>query len=197
VAEQLTVRSTAPLRWGSRGAAQRFDETGLASQLVADARARAVQMRAGALEVARHFAERSVPFVFGAKGADAIDCSGLISRCYQPLLPDGVTRQHGVLVDWTVDEAPPWLCEEGDLLFFSEGGRVGHVAILESCLSVDEVVVIHASGNQGRVTRQTLLPASRPVLVGYEVARLTKMWPFLVRSALDTSIREAVRLADS
>ena len=78
---------------------------------------------AEAVELASH--EAGDPYVYGAAGPSAFDCSGLTMYVYAQLgvsLPHSAAAQAAMATP--VSDPVP-----GDLVFFSDGGSVYHVAI--------------------------------------------------------------------
>lgn len=67
------------------------------------------------------------PYEYGADGPDSFDCSGLTQYVYQQVgveLPRTSQQQYDAVEHLSQSEAQP-----GDLIFFSGGGGVYHVAI--------------------------------------------------------------------
>jgi NlpC/P60 family protein len=91
------------------------------------------------------------PYVWGAEGPDAFDCSGLTQYVYQRFDVDLPRR--AISQSKTGDPAGRRL-ERGDLLFFASDARrslVTHVAIYEG-----GGTIIEASKRYGRVRRSSL-----------------------------------------
>ena len=67
------------------------------------------------------------PYVYGAAGPDAFDCSGLTEWAFAHAgvsLPHSAAAQYNYGMHVSYSELQP-----GDLVFFSEGGYIGHVGI--------------------------------------------------------------------
>jgi len=110
-----------------------------------------------AIEIALDHARHSTPYRYGAKNGAALDCSGLISRCFEGHVPDGAARQRAALADvlYSVDVPLPAV-GRGDLLFFAaeeESQRPVHVAM---ALSADAhgVELVESSEIGGCVSAQ-------------------------------------------
>lgn len=76
-----------------------------------------------AVELASH--EAGDPYVYGAAGPDAFDCSGLTMYVYAQL---GVSLPHSSAAQAAMAQ-PVSDPQPGDLVFFTDGGSVYHVAI--------------------------------------------------------------------
>ncbi|SFC83738.1 Cell wall-associated hydrolase, NlpC family [Nocardioides terrae] len=71
--------------------------------------------------------QKGDPYVWGATGPDAFDCSGLTSYAYKRAglsLPRTAAAQSGA-----VRHIPRSQLRRGDLVFFSDGGHVYHVGL--------------------------------------------------------------------
>ncbi len=91
------------------------------------------------------------PYVYGASGPSAFDCSGFTSYVYKAhgiSLPRSSAAQSGVGTTVSRDELLP-----GDLVFFATGrsGAVSHVGIY-----IGDGDIIHAASGQGRITINNL-----------------------------------------
>ncbi len=113
---------------------QKQDNSGLGEKIVASAKAMLGK-----------------PYVYGASGPNAFDCSGLTSYVYAAngiSLPRSSAAQSGVGTTVSKAELIP-----GDLVFFATGssGRVSHVGIY-----IGGGDIIHAATGQGRVVINNL-----------------------------------------
>ena len=91
------------------------------------------------------------PYVWGAEGPDAFDCSGLTQYVYQQF---GVDLPRRAISQSRVGDATGSRLRRGDLLFFSTDTRrsvVTHVGIYEG-----RGIMIDASQRHGRVHRDDL-----------------------------------------
>jgi cell wall-associated NlpC family hydrolase len=97
-------------------------------QMPANALSNAPNPRARAvLDYASH--QLGDPYVWGAAGPNAFDCSGLAQQAYQQI---GVNLPHNAAAQWAQGPRIPNGQEQpGDLVFFTEGtGSVQHVGIV-------------------------------------------------------------------
>lgn len=83
----------------------------------------------GAAQVALQaaFSQMGKPYSYGAAGPDAYDCSGLTLWSYAHAgvsLPHSAADQYGYGTHVSRDQLQP-----GDLVFFDDGGSIGHVGI--------------------------------------------------------------------
>jgi excisionase family DNA binding protein len=96
-------------------------------------------------------AQRGKPYVFGAAGPDAYDCSGLTLAAYATI---GIQLPHASIVQARMG-APvaiePTAVQAGDLVFFysPDGGDLGHVAI---AISATEEIQAPHTGDVVKVT---------------------------------------------
>jgi NlpC/P60 family len=91
------------------------------------------------------------PYVWGAEGPGAFDCSGLTQYVYQQF---GVELPRRAISQSRVGDAVGRRMQRGDLLFFSENSRqslVTHVGIYEG-----RGIMIEASNRYGNVRRSAL-----------------------------------------
>ena len=115
--------------------------------------AAAAERAADAVELAAQFIGR--PYVWGAEGPNAFDCSGLTQYVYQEFgvdLPRRAINQSQVGTRISINRL-----RRGDLLFFSTDTRrsvVTHVGIYEA-----GGIMIDASKRHGRVRRDDLRDA--------------------------------------
>ena len=123
-----------------------------------------------AVEATTHL---GTPYLLGAAGPDAFDCSGLVWRSYQDALGTTLPRESAsqVQVGQDVDFAD---LHAGDLLFFvNSGGTVVHVAMYlgEGCYieSADNGVQVTALENGSPVIAKRILE-TQPVDVDVEAA---------------------------
>ncbi|WP_163543678.1 NlpC/P60 family protein [Occultella kanbiaonis] len=82
---------------------------------------------AGAAALAWARTQLGKPYVYGAAGPNSYDCSGLTMRAYQNAgvsLPRTTRDQYAAVQHVPVSQMIP-----GDLIFYSENGRIYHVAI--------------------------------------------------------------------
>ena len=89
------------------------------------ANAMSVQARSRVVHVAA--SKAGTPYVYGASGPSAFDCSGFTRWVYAKVgrhLPRTSSAQAGVVRHVSASDRRP-----GDLVFFSSGGHVYHVAI--------------------------------------------------------------------
>lgn len=71
--------------------------------------------------------QQGKPYVYGAAGPSAYDCSGLVLWAYARAgisLPHNAAAQYGYGT-----HVPPSQLQPGDIVFFSEGGSIGHNGI--------------------------------------------------------------------
>jgi NlpC/P60 family len=91
------------------------------------------------------------PYVWGAEGPDAFDCSGLTQYVYQEF---GIDLPRRAISQSKVGDGVSRRLQRGDLVFFSTDTRrslVTHVGIYES-----RGIMINASKRNGRVRRDDL-----------------------------------------
>lgn len=91
------------------------------------------------------------PYVWGAEGPDAFDCSGLTQYVYQEF---GIELPRRAISQSRVGDPAGRRLQRGDLVFFSTGSResvVTHVGIYEG-----GGIMIDASKRYGRVRRDNL-----------------------------------------
>ncbi|MFP4529003.1 MAG: C40 family peptidase [Candidatus Kapaibacterium sp.] len=89
-----------------------------------------------------------VPYCFGGEDRSCTDCSGFVQSVFMSAgieLPRTAASQYE-----NARIIPESIADPGDLVFFSEGGRVSHVGVY---LGGNEIV--HASSSRG-VIRQSL-----------------------------------------
>lgn len=114
---------------------------------------------ARAVELAR--SKLGAPYIFGATGPDAFDCSGLMLWVYSQLGLD-IPRTAQQQFDWAVPIDPSQL-QPGDLVFYentySSPDRVTHVSIY-----VGGGMVVMATGNGGFVRE---VPLSDPYWIAH------------------------------
>ncbi|MDT8715265.1 C40 family peptidase [Clostridium sp. 19966] len=85
------------------------------------------------------------PYVYGASGSKAFDCSGFTSYVYRSLgieLPHSAAGQASFGKNVSKGSLAP-----GDLIFFAQGGGISHVGIY-----IGEGQFIHASSGSHKVT---------------------------------------------
>ena len=91
------------------------------------------------------------PYVWGAEGPDAFDCSGLTQYVYREI---GIDLPRRAINQSAFGDSAGRTLQRGDLLFFSTDSRqslVTHVGLYEG-----EGVMIDASKRHGRVRRDNL-----------------------------------------
>lgn len=91
------------------------------------------------------------PYVWGAEGPNAFDCSGLTQYVYQEF---GIYLPRRAISQSTIGDPAGRRLERGDLLFFSTDSRqslVTHVGLYEG-----SGMMIEASKRYGRVRRDSL-----------------------------------------
>jgi cell wall-associated NlpC family hydrolase len=91
------------------------------------------------------------PYVWGAEGPNAFDCSGLTQYVYQEV---GINLPRRAINQSTFGDPAGRRLQRGDLLFFSNDSRqslVTHVGLYEG-----DGVMIDASKRHGRVRRDNL-----------------------------------------
>lgn len=72
-------------------------------------------------------AQLGKPYAFGGAGPNSFDCSGLVMMAWEQ---DGVYFPHFAQSQYDETARIPFSqLEPGDLVFFWEGGEVGHVGI--------------------------------------------------------------------
>ncbi|MCT7696769.1 C40 family peptidase [Lactobacillus crispatus] len=79
------------------------------------------------VNLATQIANSGVPYVWGGESMSGFDCSGLTQYVYAQAginIPRTSEAQAGAVTQKPVSQAQP-----GDLLFWNEGGDIGHVAI--------------------------------------------------------------------
>jgi cell wall-associated NlpC family hydrolase len=92
--------------------------------------------------------ELGKPYKYGATGPSAFDCSGLVFSVYRQvglILPRSSRDQSKVGKSIPLTKASP-----GDLLFFSDKGKVNHVGIVVDNTK-EGLLMIHASTSKGVV----------------------------------------------
>ena len=73
------------------------------------------------------YSQRGKPYVYGAAGPDSYDCSGLVMWAFAKAgvsLPHSASGQYGYGT-----HIPPSDLQPGDIVFYSEGGTIGHDGI--------------------------------------------------------------------
>jgi len=98
-------------------------------------------------------AQRGKPYVYGASGPGAFDCSGLTSFAFHRAgfrLPRTSSAQAGA-----VKHIPRARMHRGDLIFFTSGGHVYHVGLYAG-VSHGRRMVLHAPYPGQRVHAQPL-----------------------------------------
>ena len=109
------------------------------------------------------------PYVWGAEGPDAFDCSGLTQYVYQEF---GIELPRRAISQSRIGDPTGRRLQRGDLLFFSSGSRqslVTHVGLYEG-----RGKMINASQRSGRVRRDDL---SDPFWAArYLFARRVERW---------------------
>ena len=85
------------------------------------------------------------PYVWGAKGPNAFDCSGLCSWSYAQIgigIPSGSRNQLA-----TMRSVPAGQIRPGDLIFFdmNQGGQINHVGMLADVNADGAWDLIHAA----------------------------------------------------
>lgn len=120
------------------------------------------------------FAEEHLgkPYVYGANGDRAIDCSQLV---VESMKRTGIVNSHydntaAGFFDQSVPK-PASDVRRGDLVFLSKGGRITHVEIALGPVENGKIPVIDASSNAGKVSKryQTVGASVRvgePIFVG-------------------------------
>ena len=82
--------------------------------------------RAGAA-LQEAYRQMGKPYVYGAAGPDSYDCSGLTMWAFGHA---GISLPHSAAAQYNYGvHIPPSALQPGDLVFFSEGGYIGHVGI--------------------------------------------------------------------
>jgi cell wall-associated NlpC family hydrolase len=77
--------------------------------------------------LAAAYSQRGKPYVYGAAGPDAYDCSGLVMWAFAQAgisLPHSAAAQYGYGT-----HIPPAQLQPGDIVFYEEGGGIGHDGI--------------------------------------------------------------------
>ena len=143
--------------------------------------------------------ERKVPYVYGGKNPEGLDCSGLVTHCFPRVLPDGVERQAERLAGWLFDGSDLRLVEVGDLVFFSESEalQLSHVAITERRISEKQVALLHASERLGSMSRDIWDVDNNTFRNAYVARHIAKMRPFLLRLFLEDEINRELRNVDA
>jgi cell wall-associated NlpC family hydrolase len=113
------------------------------------------------------------PYVWGAKGPEVFDCSGLTEWSYAQIgirIPRGTAGQWPEMRPVAVGQLQP-----GDLVFFAiEGGRVDHVGLVADVNGDGQWDLIHAASPQYGVRVDLNLFGSRyyaPRITGFRTAR--------------------------
>ncbi|HWQ10181.1 MAG TPA: NlpC/P60 family protein, partial [Holophaga sp.] len=113
-------------------------------------------------------------YIWGAKGPETFDCSGLVSWAYSQI---GIRIPLGTAGQWPgltpVDQGA---LQPGDLVYFAiDGGRVDHVGMLVGDLDGDgQWDMVHAANPDLGVRVDYGIFASayyRPRIVGFRTAR--------------------------
>jgi cell wall-associated NlpC family hydrolase len=168
----------------------------MAEEAVAEAVLRAHMDVRRAIGTAEEFERRETPYVWGGKGRDGIDCSGLARACYPELLPDGSENQARLLAGHARPDGRFALAEPGDLVFFGPHrpgeepfARIDHVAlIVEGATAGQPPLVIHAASRQ-TVSRERLGGPRTPTDLIVLVAAMRR---FLVRSHAESSVANLI-----
>ena len=113
------------------------------------------------------------PYVWGAKGPERFDCSGLTEWSYGQI---GVRIPRGTAGQWPeMRPVEAALLQPGDLVFFAiEGGRVDHVGLVGDFNSDGQWDLLHAANPTLGVRIDYSLFQSRyyaPRIVGFRTAR--------------------------
>jgi cell wall-associated NlpC family hydrolase len=105
-----------------------------------------------ALDIAIH--HEGAPYVYGAAGPNAFDCSGLTSFAYHqagfPGVPRTSAAQAGFVHRISRDAMRP-----GDFVFFYDGGGVYHVGLYDG-MSGGRRYIVHAPYPGARVRREAI-----------------------------------------
>ena len=124
---ELVFPSTSNVRAVFGGAAQRLPSASLAAQVPVAPAASPVRVTVGQRAVAEAARLQGLPYVYGAAGPGSFDCSGLTMYVFARLgrsLPHNAAAQVAVTMPVAAGAK-----QAGDLLFFDNGGGIGHVGI--------------------------------------------------------------------
>jgi len=99
-------------------------------------------------------AQRGKPYVYGASGPGAFDCSGLTSFAFHRAGFRGLPRTSAAQAHFA-RHIPRTRMQRGDLIFFTGGGGVYHVGLYAG-FSHGRRMVLHAPYPGRRVTTQPL-----------------------------------------
>lgn len=164
-----------------------------AQSIIVDAREQSEFQITRALRCAQRLRDAGIPYNFGSKTEEAIDCSGLTRMCYQTL-EDGVIYQYNQLRDWLYYEQYLSCGREGDLIFFSSVGRPAepsHVGIISQVdLQQLTCLIIEASSVKGRVVEQEFDLRSNSFGMHMVCNGIAKVRPFLERQYIQEQIKK-------
>jgi cell wall-associated NlpC family hydrolase len=114
------------------------------------------------LALGRAMTRLNFPYVYGGKGPDRFDCSGLVVWSYQAADPGLKFRRKREVAGYAnadelwrynVKRISPGKMKPGDLVFFTDNfWTVSHTGLFVAWVNPDEFQYIHASSSKRRVT---------------------------------------------
>jgi len=144
--------------------------------------------------------KNKIPYLFGGKTLDGLDCSGLVTYCINSILPEGTEKQLKHLEKWLFTEEDIKYFDIGDLVFFSkkyynnvttvkESSDSLHVGIVSSVFG-NTVSIIHASETRGCVVQDNFDVQTNIFRKEYICIGIAKIKPFLFRFFLSDEINK-------
>lgn len=147
-----------------------------------------------AIERARAYLEKRVEYKWGSKTDEALDCSGLMTKCY-PILFEGTEKQYEQLRKWLFTGTDLRFIEHGDIVFFAEKNnatRVLHVGIVEQ-IENRVARIIHSSESRGGVVKDNFDIEKNVFCETYFAVAVAKIRPFLFRRFLNDEIMRSLQ----
>jgi len=148
-----------------------------------------------AISRAQECIENNVPYVYGGKTPDGLDCSGLITYCFPRLLPDGTEKQFNHLKLWIFSGQDISFVDVCDLVYFAEKTTshvVSHVGVIEK-VSPYNATIIHSTPARGGVVRDEFDFVKNAFRETYFALGIAKIRPFLFRCFLKDEINKELK----
>lgn len=139
--------------------------------------------------------KNKVPYVYGGKTPDGLDCSGLITHCIPRVFPDGTENQFKHLAFWIFDGKDLRYIDVCDIVFFAKKTNpqsVSHVGIVEKVRS-DSATIIHSSQSKNGVIRDEFDFIQNIFRKTYVSVGVAKIRPFLFRCFLKDEINRELK----